>query len=347
MRSRLFGRSSCLDPGTTGRWSPAPVYDPGVDSYAYAPPPPPLPPQPAVRRWWQHPGLVVGALVVLPPVGIGLAWLSLWDRKRKVLASVLAAVWFVLPFLGGDPAKEEKAGRDDARPPKATATVSAAPKPAGPPVLVGKGLTEAKEVASGAGYSVVSHDASEQDARQWDADEWTVCFQASAGQRDGGRPVLDLGVVRVGVPCPVADGEKIPWPTMPAVTGMTFARAGEVLKPVGFRKVAAESAYSDVALPGVADPWKVCFQDPAPGKEIENPQYSTVYLKVAPPGAACPERPYAELHPSPAPENTGGGSAYYADCDEAEAAGVAPLRSGEPGYRSALDRDHDGIACDT
>jgi hypothetical protein len=40
------------------------------------------------------------------------------------------------------------------------------------------------------------------------------------------------------------------------------------------------------------------------------------------------------------------GSARYADCDEAKAAGVAPIYAGQPGYRAALDRDKDGIACD-
>lgn len=37
---------------------------------------------------------------------------------------------------------------------------------------------------------------------------------------------------------------------------------------------------------------------------------------------------------------------YYANCTEARAAGVAPLRIGEPGYRSGLDRDKDGVACE-
>jgi hypothetical protein len=37
---------------------------------------------------------------------------------------------------------------------------------------------------------------------------------------------------------------------------------------------------------------------------------------------------------------------YYHRCDAARAAGVAPLRRGEPGYREALDRDGDGIACE-
>lgn len=37
---------------------------------------------------------------------------------------------------------------------------------------------------------------------------------------------------------------------------------------------------------------------------------------------------------------------YYANCSEARAAGAAPIRRGEPGYRPALDRDNDGIACE-
>jgi hypothetical protein len=38
--------------------------------------------------------------------------------------------------------------------------------------------------------------------------------------------------------------------------------------------------------------------------------------------------------------------AYYSNCDEARAAGVAPIYAGEPGYRDKLDGDADGIACE-
>ncbi|WP_235905317.1 excalibur calcium-binding domain-containing protein [Actinomyces marmotae] len=41
-----------------------------------------------------------------------------------------------------------------------------------------------------------------------------------------------------------------------------------------------------------------------------------------------------------------GGPAYYSSCKEAKAAGAAPLHRGDPGYRSKLDRDGDGIACE-
>jgi endonuclease YncB( thermonuclease family) len=37
---------------------------------------------------------------------------------------------------------------------------------------------------------------------------------------------------------------------------------------------------------------------------------------------------------------------YYRSCSEARAAGAAPLRMGQPGYRPGLDRDKDGIACE-
>lgn len=37
---------------------------------------------------------------------------------------------------------------------------------------------------------------------------------------------------------------------------------------------------------------------------------------------------------------------YYANCAAARAAGAAPIYQGQPGYRSGLDRDGDGIACD-
>ena len=39
--------------------------------------------------------------------------------------------------------------------------------------------------------------------------------------------------------------------------------------------------------------------------------------------------------------------AYYANCDAVRAAGAAPLYRGQPGYRAALDRDNDGVACET
>lgn len=38
---------------------------------------------------------------------------------------------------------------------------------------------------------------------------------------------------------------------------------------------------------------------------------------------------------------------YFTNCAEARSAGAAPIEDGEPGYRSALDGDGDGVACDS
>lgn len=49
-----------------------------------------------------------------------------------------------------------------------------------------------------------------------------------------------------------------------------------------------------------------------------------------------------------ASSNQAGGAAsvYYPNCDAARAAGAAPIYAGQPGYRAALDRDGDGVACE-
>ncbi|MGU3293871.1 excalibur calcium-binding domain-containing protein [Williamsia sp. M5A3_1d] len=53
-----------------------------------------------------------------------------------------------------------------------------------------------------------------------------------------------------------------------------------------------------------------------------------------------------------APANTppvpavGAGEPYYSTCDDARAAGTAPIHAGAPGYRLTLDRKNDGVACE-
>lgn len=37
---------------------------------------------------------------------------------------------------------------------------------------------------------------------------------------------------------------------------------------------------------------------------------------------------------------------YYANCSAARDAGAAPVRRGDPGYGTHLDRDNDGIGCE-
>lgn len=42
----------------------------------------------------------------------------------------------------------------------------------------------------------------------------------------------------------------------------------------------------------------------------------------------------------------GDGDVYYSNCAAARAAGAAPIRRDQPGYRSRLDGDGDGVACE-
>lgn len=73
----------------------------------------------------------------------------------------------------------------------------------------------------------------------------------------------------------------------------------------------------------------------------------------APKPAPAPNHVPAPVHqqapaPQPAPVQPAqsGGDVYYKNCAAARAAGAAPLHADEPGYRLALDRDRDGVACE-
>lgn len=53
----------------------------------------------------------------------------------------------------------------------------------------------------------------------------------------------------------------------------------------------------------------------------------------------------AAAKPTRKPRPPSGGS--YASCADAKAAGAAPLYRGQPGYSTKLDRDRDGVACES
>jgi len=70
----------------------------------------------------------------------------------------------------------------------------------------------------------------------------------------------------------------------------------------------------------------------------------TVYgadVAAAPAATLLPATTLPAIQPLVAETNV-----YYANCSEARAAGDAPLYRGDAGYRSALDRDDDGVDCE-
>lgn len=73
----------------------------------------------------------------------------------------------------------------------------------------------------------------------------------------------------------------------------------------------------------------------------------TVAAPPPPPPAPKPTHtPPAPRPVQPAPQPDPPVAAYYANCDAVRAAGKAPLHSGQPGYRTGLDRNKDGVACE-
>ncbi|UWX04725.1 excalibur calcium-binding domain-containing protein [Pseudoxanthomonas sp. NC8] len=63
------------------------------------------------------------------------------------------------------------------------------------------------------------------------------------------------------------------------------------------------------------------------------------------PAVAMPTPRY-ELAPRDMRTDAPSSGRAYRNCDEARAAGAAPLRRGEPGYGPHLDRDNDGVGCE-
>ena len=89
-------------------------------------------------------------------------------------------------------------------------------------------------------------------------------------------------------------------------------------------------------LRGLDTNGRTCAAPPAPPAPSRRP------VPVPDPDV---DRPATRLPavPDPAPAPA---SAYYKNCAAAKAAGAAPLRTGDPGYSSKLDRDGDGVACE-
>lgn len=104
-------------------------------------------------------------------------------------------------------------------------------------------------------------------------------------------------------------------------------------------QLAPTSQQSPAPAPAVAEPAPAAAA-PAPAAVAPAP------APVAPaPAPVVPAAP-APAAPVPAPAAPAPAAVYYANCTAARAAGTAPLYAGQAGYRSALDRDSDGIACE-
>jgi hypothetical protein len=99
-------------------------------------------------------------------------------------------------------------------------------------------------------------------------------------------------------------------------------------------KAAAEKAAADQAAAEKAAADQAAADQAAAQQAAAAAQAAQQAAKPAPAPAA------------PAPAAPAPASAYYGSCADARNAGAAPLYAGQAGYRAALDRDKDGVACE-
>lgn len=152
--------------------------------------------------------------------------------------------------------------------------------------------------------------------------------------------------VVLGPPSAATPGTPAGTVTAQTPVGAATAAAGD---PITLTEAAAPvvPAAAPAQAPVVVDPDTDVDRPyvPAPARPLVAAP-SAPRTQAAAPRPAAP-RPAAPAPPAATdPPASGGGSAYYENCDAARAAGAAPIMRGAPGYRSALDRDDDGVACE-
>ena len=89
-----------------------------------------------------------------------------------------------------------------------------------------------------------------------------------------------------------------------------------------------------------------CPNESLPTGSMVPPAPAPVVVAPAPAPAPDPE-PAVVVAPAPAPTPAPATSAFYANCDAVRAAGAAPILVGETGYSTKLDRDKDGVGCES
>jgi hypothetical protein len=132
----------------------------------------------------------------------------------------------------------------------------------------------------------------------------------------------------------------------PAVADPFPVPAGGSHAPAPRRSWRHLVGYPLTAVAGVAVAVAFFSSDgPAVAAPAEVPAV-TVTVTATPAPAVTPER-RRRLTPNPttAPAQVDA-AAFYESCAAARAAGSIPLLVGDPGYRSSLDKDKDGRACE-
>lgn len=179
----------------------------------------------------------------------------------------------------------------------------------------GQGTSELVQVD----HVVALSDAWQKGAQQWD-DATRVAFANDP---------LNLLAVDGGLNQQKGDGDTATW--LPPNRGYRCAYVA--------RQVAVKIRY---------DLWVTAAERDAMARVLgECPAEALPGGASTAPVVATPTPP-AEPVPAPAPASSSPSpsTVHYASCAEARAVGAAPVLVGQPGYRSGLDGDGDGIACE-
>jgi hypothetical protein len=136
--------------------------------------------------------------------------------------------------------------------------------------------------------------------------------------------------------------------TSPATTIATQVLAAEVTSTVSPSSSSTAVTSTTVAAPASTVAPTIAAPTTAKPAVTEPPRVLPIAAPVdTEPAAAAPETSPAATTAGTSPASTAPGtSVYFKNCAEARAAGAAPLHRGDPGYRAALDKDNDGIACE-
>jgi len=170
---------------------------------------------------------------------------------------------------------------------------------------------------------------------------WSRARNLTDGSRGLTTSTLIIGFSALILGAGLSPNEEAP-PTIPASAPVS---APQVTAPAA-PPVAARPAQQIPVAPQPA------IQEPLTGPNLQTTAPQQVVQVPTPAQRPVPTVARApRLAPAPAPrtveaEQSDQTAAYYKNCAAARAAGAAPLRTGDPGYRAGLDRDSDGIACE-
>ena len=162
------------------------------------------------------------------------------------------------------------------------------------------------------------------------------------------------------------EGSSAPPPTTSTTTTTTSAvaiptdlvgkwlpAAKDELAKLGYRNVDVVSVDGRVVI--IEGNWQVVSVDGAGSTTQTNAKITIHVTKPTATPTPSPPPPTTthtteQAPPPPPPQTTEEAPAptevYYTNCADVRAHGAAPLLRGQPGYRSGLDRDGDGIACE-